>query len=92
MERICEATVWRLILVGVSRDEDICRVFDVGPRLSVSGVWPSKIEKRHGVVGKIRTERVIVGADVRDGYVCIQGWKVETKTTIHELIETIYPG
>ena len=41
--------VWRLILAGVSR---VTRIFVGclmrGPRLSVSGVWPSKIEKRHG--------------------------------------------
>ena len=34
--------------------------------------------------------RVIVGADVRNEHVCIQGWKVETETTIYELIEELY--
>ena len=42
LERICEATRLEVDFSGgIKSDEDICRVFD-------AGVWPSKIEKRHG--------------------------------------------
>ena len=49
-------------------------------------------EKTREWLERYGAERIIIGADVRDGHVCIQGWKVETKTTIHELIETYLPG
>ena len=45
LERICEATRLEVDFSGgIKSDGCLMR----GPRLSVSGVWPSKIEKRHG--------------------------------------------
>ena len=55
LERICVATRLEVDFSGgIKSDEDICRVFDAGPHLFASGVWPSKIEKNTGVAGKIR--------------------------------------
>ena len=73
LETICKHT--RLSVDfggGVKTDEDMRRVFEAGAE------W----------LEKYGYERVIIGADVWNTKVCIQGWKKVTDTTIFQLIES----
>ena len=69
LERICEATRLEVDFSGgVKSDEDICRVFDVGASfVCIGSMAQQNREKTREWLERYGTERVIVGADVRDG-------------------------
>lgn len=94
LRRICEATRLEVDFSGgIKSEEDICRVFDAGASfVCIGSMAQQNSEKTLEWLERYGNERVIIGADVRDKQVCIQGWKVETETTIFELIETYLPG
>ncbi len=81
LERICEATSLEVDFSGgIKSDEDICRVFDAGASfVCIGSMAQQNREKTREWLETYGAGRVIVGADVRDGHVCIQGWKVETE-------------
>ena len=60
-------------------------------RICVATMAQQNREKTREWLERYGIGRVIIGADVRDGHVCVQGWKVETETTIYELIEAYMP-
>ena len=64
---------------GVKTDEDIRRVFEAGANMVTAG---SIAVKDPGLVMKwlkeYGPEKIILGADVRDGMIAIQGWQEET--------------
>ena len=93
LERICEATSLEVDFSGgIKSDEDICRVFDAGASfVCIGSMAQQNREKTREWLETYGAGRVIVGADVRNEHVCIQGWKVETETTIYELIEAYLP-
>ena len=93
LERICEATSLEVDFSGgIKSDEDICRVFDAGASfVCIGSMAQQNREKTREWLERYGAGRVIVGADVRNEHVCIQGWKVETETTIYELIEAYLP-
>ena len=77
---------------GIKREDDICRVFDAGASFVCVGSMAQKDrDVTSGWLEKFGADRVIIGADVRNERVCIQGWKVETRTTIYELIDAYLP-
>ena len=93
LERICVATRLEVDFSGgIKNDEDICRVFDAGASfVCIGSMAQQNREKTREWLERYGIGRVIIGADVRDGHVCVQGWKVETETTIYELIEAYMP-
>ena len=93
LERICEATRLEVDFSGgIKSDEDICRVFDAGASfVCIGSMAQQNREKTREWLERYGAERIIIGADVRGGHVCIQGWKVETRTTIYELIDAYLP-
>ena len=93
LERICVATRLEVDFSGgIKSDEDICRVFDAGASfVCIGSMAQQNREKTREWLERYGIGRVIIGADVRDGHVCVQGWKVETETTIYELIEAYMP-
>ena len=93
LERICMATGLKVDFSGgIKREEDICRVFDAGASFVCVGSMAQKDrDVTSGWLEKFGADRVIIGADVRTERVCIQGWKVETRTTIYELIDAYLP-
>ena len=91
LERICEATSLEVDFSGGIKS-DICRVFDAGASfVCIGSMAQQNREKTREWLETYGAGRVIVGADVRNEHVCIQGWKVETETTIYELIEAYLP-
>ena len=67
-------------------------MFDAGASfVCIGSMAQQNREKTRECLERYGAGRVIIGADVRDGHVCVQGWKVETETTIYELIEAYMP-
>ena len=93
LERICKATGLKVDFSGgIKREEDVCRVFDAGASFVCVGSMAQKDrDVTSGWLEKFGADRVIIGADVRNERVCIQGWKVQTQTTIYELIDAYLP-
>lgn len=93
LERICKNTRLRVDFSGgVKSDDDICRVFDAGASFVCVGSMAQQDRARTTRwLERYGRERMIIGADVRNGKVCINGWKRETETTIFELIEWYRP-
>ena len=73
---------------GIKSDEDIERAFADGAAFATIGSMAySDTEKVKGWIEKYGAERIIIGADVKDGFICTHGWKRVTDVTIYELIE-----
>lgn len=90
LETICKHT--RLSVDfggGVKTDEDMRRVFEAGADYACIGsIAQTNPEQTAEWLEKYGYERVIIGADVWNTKVCIQGWKKVTDTTIFQLIKS----
>ena len=93
LERICKHTRLRVDFSGgVKRDDDICRVFDAGASFVCLGSMAQQDRRKTTEwLERYGRERVIVGADIRNNKVYINGWKRETETTVFELVEWYRP-
>ena len=70
-------------------EEDMRRVFEAGADYAcVGSIAQTNPEQTAEWLEKYGYERVIIGADVWNTKVCIQGWKKVTDTTIFQLIES----
>lgn len=74
---------------GIKTDEDLQAVFDNGASMATIGSVaiknPTLFEqwlKRYGA------QRLILGADVKDGYISINGWKEESSVLLHDFLDT----
>lgn len=93
LERICAATPLEVDFSGgLKSDDDLRRVFDAGAAWacigSIAVTDPARVLnwlERYG------GERIIIGADVKAGKVCIHGWKTTTDTDILTLARTYAP-
>ena len=60
---------------GVKTDEDLEKAYEAGASLvTVGSIAVTDPERYLGWLGKYGADRLILGADVRDGYVSINGW------------------
>jgi 1-(5-phosphoribosyl)-5-[(5-phosphoribosylamino)methylideneamino]imidazole-4-carboxamide isomerase len=93
LERICKYTRLRVDFSGgIKSDDDICRVFDAGASFVCLGSMAQQDRRKTAEwLERYGRERVIVGADVRNEKVYINGWKRETETTVFELVEWYRP-
>lgn len=93
LERICKYTRLRVDFSGgIKSDDDICRVFDAGASFVCLGSMAQQDRRKTAEwLERYGRERVIVGADVRNKKVYINGWKRETETTVFELVEWYRP-
>lgn len=74
---------------GIKKDEDIRKVFDAGADFAcVGSIAQTNAEKTGRWLEDYGGEKIIIGADVWNTKVCIQGWKKVTDMTIFSLIET----
>lgn len=74
---------------GVKTDEDIRKVFEAGADYACLGSIAQTDEaKTREWLENYGGERIIIGADVWNTKICIQGWKKITDTTIFDLVET----
>ena len=88
LEDICRYTTLSVDFGGgIKREEDIRKVFDAGADYACIGsIVQTDREKTRQWLQTYGTEKIIVGADVWNTKICIQGWKKITDTTIFDLI------
>lgn len=78
---------------GIKSRAALRSVFDAGARRAVCGsVAVREPELFARWIAEFGPERLILGADVRDGVVAIQGWTERSERTAPELIETFLPA
>ena len=68
---------------GIKTDEDIEAVFDAGAALaSIGSVAVKEPEKFFAWLAKYGGEKILLGADVKNGKLAINGWQTETDLEI----------
>jgi phosphoribosylformimino-5-aminoimidazole carboxamide ribotide isomerase len=68
---------------GIKSDEDIQSVFDAGASLTAIGsVAVKESEKFFGWLKKYGSDKILLGADVRNKKLAIDGWQTETQIEI----------
>ncbi len=93
LEEICRETSLEVDFGGgIKSDYDLQQVFDAGAKYACIGsIAQSNVEQTRLWLKKYGGERIIIGADVWNTKICIQGWKKVTDTTIVDLIRN-YEG
>ena len=72
---------------GVKTDEDLEKVYEAGASLvTVGSVAITEPERYLKWLGKYGTDRLILGADVRDGRVSINGWKEDSDVRLEDFL------
>ena len=94
LERIAAKTSLEVQYGGGIKSRAALRsVFDAGARRAVCGsVAVREPELFARWIAEFGPDRLILGADVRDGVVAIQGWTERSERTAPELIETFLPA
>ena len=73
---------------GVKSDDDLRKVFDAGAALATVGsiavTDPGRVHERLRTYG---ADRLVLGADVRDGRISINGWKEESTLELLPFLE-----
>lgn len=89
LESICRDTSLAVDFGGgIKSDGDIRRVFEAGAAFACIGsIAQSDIARTTEWLNLYGGDKVIIGADVWNTNICIQGWKKVTDTTIFQLIE-----
>lgn len=73
---------------GIKSDEDLTAVFDSGAEYATIGsVAVTQPEKFITWLEKYGSQHLILGADVKDGFISINGWKEESKQTLFDFLE-----
>lgn len=68
---------------GIKTDDDIAAVFDAGAAMaSIGSVAARSPEVLERWLAKYGGERILLGADARDGRVAIDGWQTETELEV----------
>ena len=68
---------------GIKTDLDIQSVFDAGASLaSIGSIAVKESEKFFNWLENYGSEKILLGADVRDGKLAINGWQTETEIEI----------
>ena len=76
---------------GIKTDEDISSVFDAGARIaSIGSVAVKNAEKFFEWLEKFGGEKLLLGADVKDGKVAINGWQTTTDLEILPFLKNYY--
>ncbi len=76
---------------GIKTDEDIKSVFDAGAKMaSIGSVAVKEPEKFDAWLEKYRSEKLLLGADVKDGKVAINGWQTTTELELIPFLKKYY--
>lgn len=77
---------------GIKSRESLEAVFDAGADYAIIGSLavtdPAAVEQWLSEMGG---EKIILGADIRDGKVSVNGWQEDSQQTIHRLIKRFLP-
>lgn len=88
LEEICNHTTLSVDFGGgIKTDDDLRKVFEAGADyVSIGSIAQTDVVKTRTWLDLYGGEKIIIGADVWNTKVCIQGWKKVTDTTIFDLI------
>lgn len=76
---------------GIKTDEDIQAVFDAGAAMaSVGSVAVKNPERFFSWIEKYDSEKILLGADVRDEKLAINGWQTKTEIEIISFLKTCF--
>lgn len=65
---------------GIKTDEDLEKAFDAGAAMvTVGSVAVAQPDLFASWLKRYGADRLILGADVRNGYICINGWKEDSR-------------
>lgn len=73
---------------GVKTDDDVRKVFDAGASMvTVGSIAVTAKNTFAGWLDKYGADKIILGADVRDGKISINGWKEDTTEDVISFLE-----
>jgi phosphoribosylformimino-5-aminoimidazole carboxamide ribotide isomerase len=76
---------------GIKTDEDIQSVFNAGAEMaSIGSVAVKEPAKFFGWIEKYGSEKILLGADVRNKKLAINGWQTETDLEILQFLEEYF--
>lgn len=76
---------------GIKTDDDIKSVFDAGAKMaSIGSVAVKEPEKFDKWLSKYGCDKILLGADVKDGKVAINGWQTTTEEEILPFLKKYY--
>lgn len=92
LERIASETTLEIDFGGgIKTDNDIKTVFDAGAKMAGIGSIAVKEEEKFAAwLLKYGSEKILLGADVKDGMVAIDGWQTKTKLKILPFLKKYY--
>ena len=74
---------------GIRTDKDIQDVFSAGASMvTIGSVAASSPEMVQGWLETYGPERLIIGADVRDGHISVHGWKEDSKLELYDFLSS----
>ena len=74
---------------GIKSEDDLQKAFDAGAHMVTLGsIAVKEPERVLQWLQRFGTERIVLGADVRDGYVSINGWKEESAIALMPFLES----
>lgn len=77
---------------GIKSEEALHDIFDAGAAYAIIGSLAAKNPSLMGSwIEKYGADRMVLGADVRDGKIAVSGWLEETSLTISRLLELLQP-
>ena len=72
---------------GIKTDEDLDAVFEAGAAIAnIGSVAVREPEKFYGWLERFGSERILLGADSKDGKIAIDGWATETQVDVIEML------
>ena len=76
---------------GIKTDLDIQSVFDAGASFaSIGSIAVKESEKFFSWLEKYEDDKILLGADVRDGKLAINGWQTKTEIEIIPFLQNYY--
>lgn len=77
---------------GISGDGALKDVFDAGATCGIIGsIAVRQPELMHGWIKAFGPDRIILGADARNGKIAVKGWLEDSSMSINELIDSFVP-
>ncbi len=74
---------------GIKSEDDLQKAFDTGAHMVTLGsIAVKEPERVLQWLQRFGAERIVLGADVRDGYVSINGWKEESAIALMPFLES----
>lgn len=76
---------------GIKTDEDVQSVLDAGAKMaSIGSVAVKSPEKFFSWIEKYGSEKFLLGADVKNGRIAVNGWQTETDLKILPFLENYF--